>query len=221
MLLLERSPNWRRLLLNPGMLTNWWTHEVSGHFQQFYKDLIDGKRPKLALMAPPQHGKSKAVSDFIAWLAGVNPDLKVIFASYSDELGARANVELQRAIKSDVFRGIFGRTVTGIDNWVCNQSLIEYADYRGSFRNVTIQGGVTGFALDLGVIDDYTKDRAEANRLPPGRGRHQISLQGAGAVSRLQAHRPVAGAQAGDEHRQLGSRVPTESDYCRRRPVAH
>jgi hypothetical protein len=152
-----------RLLLNPGMLTNWWTHEVSGHFQQFYKDLIDGKRPKLALMAPPQHGKSKAVSDFIAWLAGVNPDLKVIFSSYSDELGARANVELQRAIRSEVFQGIFGRTVTGIDNWVCNQSLIEYADYRGSFRNVTIQGGVTGFALDLGVIDDYTKDRAEAN----------------------------------------------------------
>jgi hypothetical protein len=27
----------------------------------------------------------------------------------------------------------------------------------------TIQGGVTGFALDLGIIDDYTKDRAEAN----------------------------------------------------------
>jgi hypothetical protein len=58
---------------------------------------------------------------------------------------------------------VFGRTVVGFDNWVCNQSLIEYADYRGSFRNVTIQGGVTGFALDLGVIDDYTKDRAEAN----------------------------------------------------------
>jgi hypothetical protein len=83
-------------------------------------------------MAPPQHGKSKAMSDFIAWLAGVNPDIKVIFSSYSDELGARANVELQRAIKSKVFRGIFGRTVTGIDSWVCNQSLIEYADYRGS-----------------------------------------------------------------------------------------
>ena len=72
-------------------------------------------------------------------------------------------MELQRAIKSNAFKGIFGRTVVGFDNWVCNQSLIEYADYRGSFRNVTIQGGVTGFALDLGIIDDYTKDRAEAN----------------------------------------------------------
>jgi hypothetical protein len=152
-----------RLLLNPNMLTNWWTTEVSEHLQQFYKDLIAGKRPKLALMAPPQHGKSKAVSDFVAWRAGVNPDLKVIFSSYSDELGARANVELQRAIRSEAFKGIFGRAVTGFDSWVCNQSLIEYADYRGSFRNVTIQGGVTGFALDLGIIDDYTKYRAEAN----------------------------------------------------------
>jgi hypothetical protein len=150
-------------MMNPMMLENWWTDEVGGKFQTFYKDLIAGKRPKLALMAPPQHGKSKAVNDFTTWLAGVNPDIKVIFTSYSDELGARANVELQRAFRSPTFRGIFGRTVTGIDNWVCNQSLIEYADYRGSFRNVTIQGGVTGFALDLGIIDDYTKDRAEAN----------------------------------------------------------
>jgi hypothetical protein len=46
---------------------------------------------------------------------------------------------------------------------VCNQSLIEYSNYKGSFRNVTIQGGITGFALDLGIIDDYVKDRAEAN----------------------------------------------------------
>ena len=52
------------------MHTNWWTEEVSRHFQQFYEDLIAGKRTKLALMAPPQHGKSKAVNDFIAWLAG-------------------------------------------------------------------------------------------------------------------------------------------------------
>jgi hypothetical protein len=74
---------------------------------------------------PPQHGKSKAVNDFVAWCAGVNPDIKVIFTSYSDELGNSANVELQRAIRSPLYKGIFGRTVIGLDNWVCNHSLIE------------------------------------------------------------------------------------------------
>jgi len=33
------------------MLTNWWSAGVSNHFQQFYWDLIVGKRPKRALMA--------------------------------------------------------------------------------------------------------------------------------------------------------------------------
>ena len=153
-----------RVLMSGGdMLTNWWTVEINRYLKEFYKDLKAGKRPKLALMAPPQHGKSKAVNDFTAWVAGVNPNIKVIFTSYSDELGNRANVELQRAIKSPMFNAIFGRTVIGLENWVCNQSLIEYSGYKGSFRNVTIQGGVTGFSLDLGIIDDYVKDRAEAN----------------------------------------------------------
>src|SRR5947207_411360 len=47
-----------RILMNPTMLLNWWTEQVSDHMQQFYDDLVAGKRPKLALMAPPQHGKS-------------------------------------------------------------------------------------------------------------------------------------------------------------------
>jgi hypothetical protein len=35
-------------------------------------------------MAHPQSGKSMATTDFIAWVAGKNPELKTIFASYSD-----------------------------------------------------------------------------------------------------------------------------------------
>jgi hypothetical protein len=154
-----------RKVMHPQMLTNWWTEEISWRLQFFFEDLMEGKRPKLALEAPPQHGKSAAVQDFIAWVAGRNPDLKTIFCSYSDELGARANIELQRALTSPTFKGTFGRTqIEDVEGqWVRNQSLIEYPDYAGSFRNTTIAGGVTGFALDLGIIDDYVKDRNEAS----------------------------------------------------------
>ena len=170
----EESAGWRglaqkdfytyRIMMNPGMLCNWWTKQVSEHFQKFYEALERGERPKMALMAPPQHGKSKAVNDFTGWVAGKNPNIKQIFASYSEELGARANVELQRAIRdSETYHGIWPETKVGADGWTCNQSLIEFVGKAGSFRNVTIQSGVTGFALDLGIIDDYVKDRAEAN----------------------------------------------------------
>src|SRR3974377_1295171 len=62
----RREFDYYRFMMTPGMLTNWWTKQVSAHLQTFYKDLIAGKRPKLALMAPPQHGKSKADTDFTA-----------------------------------------------------------------------------------------------------------------------------------------------------------
>lgn len=106
--------------MNPGMKTNWWTDEVSKHLQEFYADLIEGKRPKLALMAPPQHGKSKAVNDFTGWVAGKAPQLKTIFASYSDELGIRANTDLQRAIRdSETYHRVWRHMQVDVPGWVC------------------------------------------------------------------------------------------------------
>ena len=54
---------------------------MTERLQNFYENLIAGKRPRLAISAPPQHGKSWAATDFMSWVAGKNPDLKIIFAS--------------------------------------------------------------------------------------------------------------------------------------------
>src|SRR5215475_16140502 len=85
-----------RRYTRPTMKCGWWQHEVADEFQRFYRSLINGERPKLVLMAPPQHGKTEQVKDLIAWIAGKRPDLKTIFASYSDELGVAVNMDLQR-----------------------------------------------------------------------------------------------------------------------------
>src|SRR6266478_9800266 len=69
-----------RKTLRPKMLESWWTDQVAEAFQKFYDDLIAGKRPRLAISAPPQHGKSWAATDFMSWVAGKNPDLKITFA---------------------------------------------------------------------------------------------------------------------------------------------
>jgi hypothetical protein len=46
---------------------------------------------------------------------------------------------------------------------VCNTELIEFCNNIGSFRNTTIEGSINGMELNLGVVDDYSKGRAEAN----------------------------------------------------------
>lgn len=152
-----------RKLMRPDMLENWWTDEIAAHLQQFYRNLVAGRRPKLALMTGPQHGKSWAATDFAAWVAGQNPDLKIIFAAYSEDLGRRTNRWMQRMLTSGEYRFTFGKVNVGKPGWECNSELIEFPDYAGSFRNTTVQGPINGMELNLGIIDDPVKGRQEAN----------------------------------------------------------
>ena len=111
------------------MKVGWWQYEVANELQRFYRSLINGERPKLVLMAPPQHGKTEQVTDFIAWVAGKQPDLKTIFASYSDELGVDVNKDLQRIMTSERYVAIFGhRLGDSGSRWVRNSNTLEYAE---------------------------------------------------------------------------------------------
>jgi predicted phage terminase large subunit-like protein len=156
-----------RRYMNPAMLVDWWQYEIALEFDCFYLSLINGERPKLVLMAPPQHGKTQLAKDFIAWLAGRRPDLKTIFTTYSDELGAAVNTDLQRIMTSEPYLATFGHRLASRDasssRWLRNNRLLEYVNTRGSFRNTTVQGQITGKGLDIGIVDDPIKGRAEAS----------------------------------------------------------
>jgi hypothetical protein len=108
---------------------------------------------------------SWTVEDFCAWVIGRNPDLKIIFASYADSLGVRINNDLQRLILTPRYQQLFPYTAIGLPGWVANSDMFEIVGRRGSFRNVTVQGGINGHELHLGLIDDPIKGRAEANSL--------------------------------------------------------
>jgi predicted phage terminase large subunit-like protein len=159
-----------RQYMNPDMLLGWFQFEVAQELQQFYNDLVAGKRPYLVLSAPPQHGKSRQMIEFMAWLAGKNPNLKKMYASYSDELGNVANSALQRMYESERFQKVFPETrISGTavasgraGHYARNSSLLEYVDKKGSFRNTTVEGQINGMGLDFGLVDDPMKGRQEA-----------------------------------------------------------
>ena len=159
-----------RKLINPKDKWGWWQAEVAQELQQFFNDLMAGKRPKLVIQAPPQHGKSVQVIDFIAWLAGKNPNLRTIYTSFSERLGVRANLRLQRLYDSKIYQEIFPETKIGSkgslgSDSIRNREILEYCDHTGYFRNTTVGGSITGEGLDLGVIDDPLKGRKEANSI--------------------------------------------------------
>jgi len=56
-----------RKLINEKDKWGWWQEKFAHELQKFIDDLMAGKQPKLVIHAPPQHGKSVQVIDFIAW----------------------------------------------------------------------------------------------------------------------------------------------------------
>lgn len=159
-----------RRYMHPKMKLGWWQRDVARDLTAFHRALLAGERPMLLIMAPPQHGKSVQIIDFIAWLAGQNPDLKTIYASFSERLGVRANLTLQRIYGTSKYKAVFPNTSINLKNAVTvsgqklrNREILEYIDGDGFFRNTTVRGSITGEGLDLGVVDDPIKGREEAN----------------------------------------------------------
>jgi len=158
-----------RQLINPKLIKGWWQRDMARELQLFYSDLISGCRPKLVIEAPPQHGKSRMIVEFVTWMAGKNPDLKTIYTSFSESLGIRANLTCQRIYDGEKFKKIFPETRINSQNVVTisgqtmrNREKLEYVGRDGFFRNTTVRGSITGESLDVGVIDDPIKGREEA-----------------------------------------------------------
>lgn len=133
--------------------------------RRFYDEWQAGKRPVLLIATPPQHGKSLTVLDFAAWVAGRDPDTRIIYSSFSDRLSIRANLRMQRSFDNPVYRLIFDTRLSPRGTGVAqrNFDILEFVGHDGYFRNTTLLGSITGEALDLGIIDDPIKSRAEAS----------------------------------------------------------
>ena len=160
-----------RIAMNPRLTLNqkWFPRSLAVKLRAFYEDFKAGKRPVMLLCTPPQHGKSLSVIDFVAWCVGRDPDMRVIYSSFSDRLGIRANLRLQRLLDGQVYRRTFPGTrlsskhiVTIAERYLRNHEVLEFVGREGYFRNTTVLGSITGEALDLSVIDDPIKGRAEA-----------------------------------------------------------
>ena len=161
---------YRQFIRCGDFMTGWFIESLAMAFQTFYMDLKAGKRPILIITCPPQSGKSWAVEDFASWVAGLDPSLRMIYASFSEYLGTRCNRGVQRTMGSEKYHKIFPGTNTNSrqaeatpEHYKKNSTQIEFINQAGSFRNTTVGGPVSGETLDIGYIDDALKGRKEAN----------------------------------------------------------
>ena len=145
---------------------NWHHKAIIQKFQDF---LFDPTKKRLMLFVPPQHGKSSISSRlFPAFALGVNPNLRMVGASYSIDLARSFNRDIQRYIDTSIYRDIFPNTTINSKNvvttqsWLRNSEEFEIIGYKGFYKAVGVMGGLSGRPADIAIIDDPVKDAVEA-----------------------------------------------------------
>ena len=122
------------------------------------RQVRDGEITRLIWSMPPQEGKSERVARrFPTWMLKHNPDLRIAIASYELGLARRSG----RRIRNDLAEHPeLGLTVKG-DTSAAHEWELE--GHIGGVYSVGIGGALTGRPVDVLIIDDPVKDRAQAD----------------------------------------------------------
>ena len=136
---------------------------VCAVIDQFILDVQAGKRPVLILQAPPQHGKSEIVSRKLpAFLMGLFVEWRIACASYDTKLANGMGQSVRRNLASHEHRKLFPTT---LEKRKFDRNTIGEFNApggEGSYISVGIGSGLAGKRVDVGIIDDPTKDQQEA-----------------------------------------------------------
>ena len=131
-----------------------------------------GEAKRVMVCMPPRHGKSELVSRCLpAYLLGRDPDASIIATSYSAQLAARMNRDVQRIMDSKEYQSVFPETKLNAKNVATaahggplrNSSLFEVVGHLGGYQCAGVGGGITGMGADFAIIDDPIKNKEDAN----------------------------------------------------------
>lgn len=122
----------------------------------------------LIINVPPRHGKSRTAGNFVEWLLGNNPDLKIMTGSYNETLSTTFSKSVRNTIQevkadpdkvvfSDIFPGIKIKRGDGAMN------LWSLEGHYSNYLATSPTGTATGFGANYIIIDDLIKNSMEAN----------------------------------------------------------
>lgn len=138
-----------------------WVHaEICQKLEQFERDIMDKKSPRLMLFLPPRAGKSELGSKrFPAWFLGHHPELDVIISSYSGDLAEGFSRSVRNSFMDEKHMTVFPNSQISQDSKAAAKWNTKAG---GSFNAVGVSGSLSGKGGSLIIVDDPHKDRQEA-----------------------------------------------------------
>lgn len=138
--------------------------EMAKDLQEF----LDSDDDVLVINEPPRHGKSRTAGNFVEWVLGINPKLKIMLGSYNETLSTRFSKSVRNTIQEikttqdkAVYSDVFPNSKIKYGDAAMNLWSLEGMDT--SYLATSPTGTATGFGADIILIDDLIKSALEAN----------------------------------------------------------
>lgn len=147
---------------DPPLVLSWYMLAMVHAVEQ----TIFGDSRRLAVNVPPRYGKSITYAVALtAWLLGRDPTLKILVATYNEDLARQHDRMVKQLMQSSAYRRAFPDTVIDRKN---TRQLETYTTAGGFRMAVTTGGSATGFGGDYIILDDCMKAQdasSEAERI--------------------------------------------------------
>jgi hypothetical protein len=182
-------------LMHPGFIFSDFHIYLINALQQ----VADGEITRLAVSVPPRHGKSRLISElFPAYMLGRNPSEHIMNISYGASLASRFGKSVRDLMSSQTYGLIFPWAAIAGDgrapNWDMDKEAmrvdpelnqyyntfnewgmpVAHEEFPGSYLSTGYEGGITGKPCTLGLLDDITRSRADADSPTIVKKQHQF-----------------------------------------------
>ena len=131
------------------MIPAWHVEAMCWHLEQ----VATGAIRRLIITVPPRHLKSICASVALpAWWLGRDPGVRLLVASYGQDLAELHARDFRHVVEADWFPRVFPGVEAG------RATATEFhTTHNGTRRSVSAGGTVTGFGADAIIIDDLMK----------------------------------------------------------------
>ncbi len=144
----------------PGYIDGWVHQKIAAALEQFSRDVVALKSPRLMLFMPPRHGKSELSSqNFPAWHLGHHPEHEIIAASYNIDKGEDYSEKALEYAQGEWHKQVF----PGFEFKGKKQSRSHWKTKKGGkMLGTGVGGAITGKGAHIVILDDLVKNWEEA-----------------------------------------------------------
>ena len=136
------------------------TREITDRLDRALADYKVGKSSYIIIKVPFRHGKSDIVSrNYVPYIYGKCPDAEIILGSYNSDLAVEMSRDARGIFESGEYQSVFDSRIDTRSSAVVRWGV---ADHYGKLHPVGLDGGATGKGADVLILDDYLKNRADA-----------------------------------------------------------